>query len=155
EMSTYTLNFSRSADRLLAQYYNLLRLGVKGFTDIATVILKNAQFLAQKLAETQRFQLINAAEHLPVVTWKLKESTAYTVFDIAKKLRESGWIVPAYTLPILKAAWQVLRVVVKENFSRDMIERFVADLIAVVDELDGRSAALSSPNSCPKTWPVT
>jgi glutamate decarboxylase len=43
-------------------------------------------------------------------------------------LRERGWIVPAYTLPANAEHISVLRMVVKENFSRDMVDMLAHDL---------------------------
>jgi glutamate decarboxylase len=50
------------------------------------------------------------------------------VFELSARLREKGWIVPAYTLPPNANKVEVMRVVVKENFSRDMAEMLVDDI---------------------------
>jgi glutamate decarboxylase len=51
-------------------------------------------------------------------------------------LRERGWIVPAYTLPANAEHITVMRIVVKENFSRDMVDVFVHDLAKAVHALE-------------------
>ena len=43
-------------------------------------------------------------------------------------LRERGWIVPAYTLPPNAEHITVLRMVIKENFSRDMVDMLAHDI---------------------------
>ncbi|HXP28679.1 MAG TPA: hypothetical protein VN804_02910, partial [Solirubrobacteraceae bacterium] len=43
-------------------------------------------------------------------------------------LRARGWIVPAYTLPPNAQHITVLRMVIKENFSRDMVEMLARDI---------------------------
>jgi glutamate decarboxylase len=47
---------------------------------------------------------------------------------LSERLREHGWIVPAYTLPPNAEHVTVLRMVVKENFSRDMVDMLAHDL---------------------------
>ena len=39
-MSTYTLNFSGGSSMMLAQYYNLLRLGREGYTSVMKIVWK-------------------------------------------------------------------------------------------------------------------
>jgi hypothetical protein len=46
---TYTLNFSRPGAQVIAQYYNFIRLGWKGYTDIARTDLVNARLLSNAL----------------------------------------------------------------------------------------------------------
>jgi glutamate decarboxylase len=98
EMASYTLNFSRGSGMLLAQYYNLLRLGWKGYAMAAGAVLENAQYLTKRLLDTGYFDILNAGEILPVVTFQIKEPVDFSVYDLSAKLRERGWIVPAYTL---------------------------------------------------------
>lgn len=51
-------------------------------------------------------------------------------------MREHGWIIPAYTMPPNAEDIAVLRIVVKENFSRDMAENLVDDMNQVLNRLD-------------------
>ncbi|MFZ0565831.1 MAG: glutamate decarboxylase [Chlamydiales bacterium] len=120
-MPTYTLNFSRGSSTMIGQYYNFLRLGHEGYTAIMKNCLANASYLAGKLEKTGLFELVNRGDSLPIVVVKLSpEADGYTVFDLSEKLREKGWIVPAYTLPPNAEEVSVLRVVARENFSEDM-----------------------------------
>ena len=48
--------------------------------------------------------------------------------QLSHLLRERGWIVPAYTLPPNAEHITVLRMVVKENFSRDMVDMLAHDV---------------------------
>ncbi len=136
EMPSYTLNFSKGSSMMLAQYYNLLRLGKKGYQDIVSNMLGNADYLADLILQGERFELLGAAKSLPVLAFKLKEQKGYTVFDVSEKLREKGWIVPAYTLPRNADDIAVLRVVVKENFSREMAEDLAGDASDSFKELE-------------------
>ncbi|NGX61476.1 MAG: Glutamate decarboxylase [Chlamydiae bacterium] len=122
-MPTYTLNFSRGSGGIIAQYYNFLRLGREGYTNIMQNSLNNARYLSQLLQKDGRFTLINRGEELPIVIMRLAPSVeGYTVFDLSEKVREKGWILSAYTLPKNAEEVAVLRVVVRENFSHDMAE---------------------------------
>jgi len=136
EMPTFTLNFSRGSAMLIAQYYNLLRLGKKGYRRIIKTIMGNAQYLARKLSACGRFNMVSSAEYIPVITVQMKKGAKFSVFDISAKLRERGWIVPAYTLPPNAESVAILRIVVKENFSRDMVELFYNDLMNACKALD-------------------
>ncbi|MGZ8880441.1 MAG: hypothetical protein ACXW1N_09025, partial [Halobacteriota archaeon] len=72
------------------------------------------------LLDLGHFDILNAAEALPVITLQLKEPVDFSVHDLSAKLRERGWIVPAYTLPPNAESITLMRVVVRQNFSRDM-----------------------------------
>jgi len=85
---------------LLAQYYNLLTAWIgRGTRWPPRQSLEHAQYLTKRLLDTGYFDILNGAEILPVVTFQLKEPVDFSVYDLSAKLRERGWIVPAYTLP--------------------------------------------------------
>ena len=67
---------------------------------------------------------------------KLKDNAKFTVFDLSEKLRQKGWIVPAYTLPANADDIAVMRMVIKENFGRDMVEMLYTDIMKAYDSLD-------------------
>ena len=136
EMLNYSLNFSRSASQVYLQYYNFLRLGREGYTRIMNNIMDNARYLEERLLKLGSFELLTDSRYLPVVVLKLKADTFYTVFQICEILRERGWVVPAYTLPRNAQHEAVMRVVVKENFSRDMAEMFAVDVENAVARLE-------------------
>lgn len=128
-MPTYTLNFSCNSVFVLGQYYNFLRLGREGYTHIMTNCIANAQYLSKKLEKSGKFEMINNAQMLPIVAVKLKDSiTNYTVFDLSNKIRERGWVIAAYTMPENAQEIALLRVVVRENFSRDMADILYEDI---------------------------
>jgi glutamate decarboxylase len=65
------------------------------------------------------------------------------VFDVSDALRERGWQVPAYTMPPNREDVAVLRVVIRNGFSRDMATLLLDDLKRVVAKLE-RSFAPAS-----------
>ncbi|HET8931032.1 MAG TPA: hypothetical protein VFN21_10285 [Acidimicrobiales bacterium] len=49
------------------------------------------------------------------------------MFDISHELRAMGWQVPAYSMPADAETVDVLRVVVREGFSRDLAANLIKD----------------------------
>jgi len=133
DQPTFNLNFSRGANQILGQYYNFLRLGKEGYRRIMRALQANAIYLAEQLEAHGAFNVFSNVEHLPVVTFALKDPADLTVFDLSRTLRQRGWIVPAYTMPPNADALAVLRVVVREGLSRDMADMFLEDLFRAVD----------------------
>ncbi|HXR31449.1 MAG TPA: glutamate decarboxylase [Solirubrobacterales bacterium] len=139
EMANYSLNFSRASNTVLLQYYNFLRLGHEGYTRIVGNLMENAAELERALTASGRFELLNDARYLPVVVVRpTGKDGGLDVFALSERLRERGWIVPAYTLPPNAESVAVLRMVVKENFSRDMAEMLSADIAWALAKIDGR-----------------
>jgi len=47
-------------------------------------------------------------------------------------MRERGWLIPAYTFPPNREDLAVLRIVVREGFSRDMADMLLRDIQTAV-----------------------
>ena len=127
-MPNYSLNFSKGSSTIIAQYYNFIRLGYKGYKSIMENMSENAKYLSKKLKETGKFEIINKNTTFPLVTVTLKDSN-FTTYQLSDKLRERGWIIPAYTLPPNAEDITVLRMVIKETFSRDMVNMLFDDIM--------------------------
>ncbi|KAF8014580.1 hypothetical protein BT93_H0413 [Corymbia citriodora subsp. variegata] len=138
DQPTFTLNFSKGSSQIIAQYYQFIRLGFEGYKDIMENCMANARSLREGIEKTGRFNILSKDEGVPVVTFSLKDSSRFTVFNIAEDLRRFGWIVPAYTMPPDAEHVAVLRVVVREDFSRGLAERLMGDIERVMKELDGK-----------------
>jgi glutamate decarboxylase len=52
----------------------------------------------------------------------------YSVFDLSERLHTRGWQVPAYTFPENLTDTAVMRVVVRNGFTRDLADEFLSDL---------------------------
>jgi glutamate decarboxylase len=128
QMPTFTLNFSRPGNQIVAQYYNFLRLGRDGYTRIQRACQETALYLSGEIAKLGPFELITDGSELPVFAFKLKEERNFTLFDMSERLRYHGWLVPAYTMPKNREDLVVLRIVVKEGFSRDMASILLRDM---------------------------
>ncbi|MDH5279204.1 MAG: glutamate decarboxylase, partial [Actinomycetota bacterium] len=81
------------------------------------------------------FELLSDGSAIPVFAFKVKEGTPFTVFHISDQLRRSGWQVPAYTMPEDATDVAVLRVVLREGFSRELGRVLLNKLQQAVDEL--------------------
>jgi glutamate decarboxylase len=137
DMANYSLNFSRPSSSVVLQYFNFLRLGRSGYERIVACSLANARSLAEKLAAIEQLQLIGDASRLPIVTLRARDPQALDLTELSHLLRERGWIVPAYALPPDAQHVTVLRLVVKESFTRDMVDMLVHDLHLALRALDG------------------
>ena len=141
-MPTFALNFSRPGAQVIAQYYNLVRLGFEGYRRVQQACLDTAQHLSAAIARMGPFRLLTDGSELPVFAFTLKPDVGrYSVFDVSDGLRKRGWQVPAYSFPANLQATSVLRVVVRNGMSRDLADLLVADLRREVAELE----RLSSP----------
>lgn len=141
DLPTFTLNFSRPASPVIAQYYNFLRLGREGYTRIMENLISVSNYLAGKIEATGVCTVLGSREALPLVPFTVRADAGFTVFQLSDKLREFGWFLPAYTMPKNATDVAVMRIVVRENLSRDMAESLLADLGRAVAELQGARAA--------------
>jgi glutamate decarboxylase len=150
EMPTFTLNFSRGSSMMLAQYYMLIRLGREGYRRIHQGSIENARALAESLSREDRFHVLNGAQDLPIVSFALRPEAGFSAYDLSDRIRERGWILPAYTLPPDLEDRTVLRVVVKENFSRDMVDLLMADIDHACRALSGKHPSPEHSRRRPK-----
>ncbi|GFP99066.1 glutamate decarboxylase [Phtheirospermum japonicum] len=135
----------RRSYQIIAQYYQFIRLGciikvvigsAKGYKNIMENCMENAKLLKEGISKTGRFEILSKDIGVPLVAFSLKDSSKYTVFQIAESLRRFGWIIPAYTMPPDAEHVAVLRVVIREDFSHGLAERLVFDIEKVVRELE-------------------
>ena len=133
--------------------YNFLRLGRSGYKAIVANMLANARHLNESLEASGRFEILNPGLAEPVVTFKLKGDPGFDVYHLSARLRETGWIVPAYSLPPDAEDVQLLRIVVRLDLSRQMIDILLRDLMKAWDDLERPDASRGTPRhgSPPKT----
>ena len=133
DMSVFQLNFSRPAGPIIAQYYQLLRLGFDGYKKVHMNCYKTAQYLAKEIEKLGVFEIIfdgNPNKGIPAVTWRLKEDAevSFNLYDFADKLRSRGWLVPAYSLPKYADNVVVQRILVRQGFGLDMASLLMQDI---------------------------
>jgi glutamate decarboxylase len=135
DMPNYSLNFSRPSSSVILQYFAFLRLGRAGYEGIVAAALQNAGALAAKLASLDGLELVSDGSRFPIVVVRASDPQAIDLTALSRVLRQRGWIVPAYTLPPNAEHITVLRMVVKENFSRDMVDMLAHDVGAAIRTL--------------------
>jgi glutamate decarboxylase len=135
DMPTFALNFSRPGGQVAAQYYNFLRLGFEGYRRVQQASQDVAMHLSSQIAEMGPFELLTDGSELPVFAFRLREAASYTVFDLSERLRQRGWLVPAYTFPADMQDTAVIRIVVRNGFSMDLAGEFLGDLRTQVEVL--------------------
>jgi glutamate decarboxylase len=134
------LNFSRPAAQILAQYYNFLHLGFEGYREIHSNSMTIAEYCHQQIGKMPCFRNYSQTLENPLFIWSLDpeyEKTAkWTLFDLQDKLMQSGWMVPAYTMPKDIVDMVVMRIVVRQGMSRDMANMLLEDIQNAVEELE-------------------
>ncbi|MCO5608211.1 hypothetical protein L7F22_062417 [Adiantum nelumboides] len=142
DQPTFTLNFSKGASQIIAQYYQLIRLGFDGYKSIMENSWANAKKLQDGIVATGRFDILSKDVGVPVVAFSLKDNTQHDEYEIADNLKRYGWIVPAYTMAPDAQHVSLLRVVIREDFSCTLAERLVRDIRRVLEYLDARPPKL-------------
>jgi glutamate decarboxylase len=146
EMPTFSLNFSRPGAEVVAQYYTFLRLGVAGYRTVQAASRDIATDLSARIAELGPFELLTRGDELPVFAFTTSaDVSAFNVFDVSRRLRERGWLVPAYTFPSNREDLSVLRVVVRNGFSHDLAGLLIEDLRRLLPELARQPGPLQQP----------
>ena len=139
-ISQVGLNFSRPAAQILAQYYNFIHLGEDGYKDIHSNSMNIAQYCHDEIDKIPYFKNYSDTLENPLFIWSLNpefEKTAkWTLFDLQDKLMQSGWMVPAYTMPKNIEDMVVMRVVVRQGMSRDMANMLIDDIRNAVEDLE-------------------
>ncbi|MFG2430191.1 glutamate decarboxylase [Streptomyces sp. NPDC048590] len=144
DMPTFALNFSRPGAQVVAQYYTFLRLGREGYRAVQQASRDIAGRLAGEFEALEDFRLLTRGDELPVFAVTTEPGVkAYDVFDVSRRLRERGWLVPAYTFPANRQDLSVLRVVCRNGFSSDLAELLMDDLRDLLPELRSQTHPLS------------
>lgn len=140
EVTQVGLNFSRPAAQILGQYYQFIRLGFKGYKDVQYNSMQITQHLHDEIAKMAPFANYSDEVVNPLFIWSLKpeyaQNAKWTLYDLQAKLQESGWMVPAYTLPEDLQTEVVMRIVCKQGFSMDMADMLLADIANAVAEFE-------------------
>jgi glutamate decarboxylase len=142
-MPTFALNFSRPGAEVIAQYYTFTRLGREGFQAVQQASRDIAMGLSRRIGELGPFRLITHGEELPVFAFTTNDDVkSFNVYDVSRRLRESGWLVPAYSFPDNRTDLHVLRIVCRNGFSSDLALLFMQDLMRLLPELSRQSGPL-------------
>jgi glutamate decarboxylase len=146
ESPTATLNFSRNAMQIPAQYYMFLRLGREGYRLIMQHAVDNAKYLRDRLVQTGLFTIMNETQRISVVALTLdKKVKRYNEFDVSNKVRERGWVLSAYTMPPNAESVTSLRIVVRPHLNRSAVDLLADDIIQACKWLEEHGGTATPP----------
>ncbi|KAI9829936.1 MAG: hypothetical protein M1819_005908 [Sarea resinae] len=105
-------------------------------------LVRTAEYLANML-ERLGFIILSdrGLNGVPLVAFRLNPERKhhFDEFAVAHQLRERGWVVPAYTMAPNSEKLKLMRVVVREDFSRARCDQLVMDIKFAVDTLASMS----------------
>lgn len=108
-------------------------------------LTRTADYLSANL-ESLGFILMSkqSGEGLPLVAFRLPKGKFYDEFQIAHQLRERGWVVPAYTMAPHSEKMKLMRIVVREDFSKSRCDALISDIrfaVSYLDKMDEKKIA--------------
>ena len=106
-----------------------------------TNLTRTADYLAASLTHLGFIILSQGSgKGLPLVAFRLDDKKEkkrhYDEFDVAHHLRQRGWVVPAYTMAPHSERLKLMRVVVREDFSRARCDSLVIDIKHTLESLE-------------------
>jgi glutamate decarboxylase len=150
-MPTFSLNFSRPGSEVVAQYFMFMSLGRQGYIQVMQNLQALALRLSKGISEMGPYRLLSDGGELPVFAFALApEVENYTVFDVSERLRERGWLVPAYTFPENRQDLSVLRIVVRAGMHAEMADLLLGHLGEVTKDLEGLTGPLPRVGAGPR-----
>lgn len=117
-----------------------LIIAVQGYKEIINNCRANAEFLALKLKDTGKFNILSKDIGVPLVAFSLKDKSKYDEYQVADQMQKHGWILPAYTMAPDAQNVSLLRAVIREDFTRTLAERLVNNIKQVVEHLDSSTS---------------
>lgn len=134
------LNFSRPAAQILGQYYQFIRLGFEGYKQVQQESMNITTHIHDAIGKMHPFKNYSDEVVNPLFIWYMKpeyqKTAKWTLYDLQAKLQQSGWMVPAYTLPEHLESFVVMRVVARQGMSGDMADMLLDDIRNAVKEFE-------------------
>jgi len=150
-MPTFALNFSRPGSQVITQYFTFTSLGFEGYQRVIQHAQDVAIQIAKGVEDLGPYRLISRGDELPVFAFTLKDGVdKYTVFQLSARIRERGWLVPAYTFPENRQDLSVLRIVVRAGMSHNMADLLLEHMQEVTDDLESLDAPLPRRKAGPR-----
>jgi glutamate decarboxylase len=151
-LPTFSLNFSRPGSEVIAQYFMFTTLGHDGYRRVMQGAHDVARHIAEEVSQIGPYRLISDGNNLPVFAFALApEVKNYTVFDVSDRLRQHGWLVPAYTFPKNREDLSVLRIVVRAGMTHEMADHLLDHLREETAFLESLDAPLPSQETAKRT----
>lgn len=134
------LNFSRPAAQILGQYYQFIRLGFEGYKMVQQTSMEIARYLHSEIGKMEVFENYDSEVVNPLFIFSLEPKYAkkckWTLYDLQARLQQSGWMVPAYSLPDNLSERVVMRIVARQGFTRDMADMLLGDIAMAISEFN-------------------
>ena len=147
QMPTFALNFSRPGSEVIAQYFMFVSLGHEGYRRVMENAHDIATYISSGVEQLGPYNLISRGEDLPVFAFALDPSVEnFSVFDVSDRLRQRGWLVPAYTFPKKREDLSVLRVVVRSGMNHAMADKLLEGLSSETKFLSSLERQLEAPD---------
>ena len=147
QMPTFALNFSRPGSQIITQYYNFLRLGREGYTNIQQACADTANWLGAEIAKLGPLEMVsNGKAAMPLVCYKLKDghNHGFTLYDLSERVRLRGWLIASYPLPADRQETVIQRILIRHGVSRDLAQLLLDDLGRALDHLQANPVPHSS-----------
>lgn len=140
EITQVGINFSRPAAQILGQYYQFIRLGFDGYKQVQYNSMEVTKYIHSEIAKIPCFKNYSPEVVNPLFVWHMdneyQKKAKWTLYDLQDKLQQSGWMIPAYTLPSNLEDIVVMRVVARQGFSRDMADMLLGDIKNAIVEFE-------------------
>jgi glutamate decarboxylase len=128
-MPTFALNFSRPGSQVILQYLLFSALGREGYTGVMRGIQEVAEHISSAVEKLGPYHLISRGEDLPVFAFAVNDDVEnYTVYEVSDRMRQGGWLLPAYSFPENRQDLNVLRVVVRPGMNHEMASLLIEQL---------------------------
>jgi glutamate decarboxylase len=148
-MPTFALNFSRPGSEVVAQYLMFMGLGRDGYRNVMQSARDTATYLSSEIEKIGPYRLVSKGDELPVFAFGVKpEVENYSVFDVSDRLRQRGWLVPAYTFPENRQDLSVLRIVIRAGMNSEMADLLLEHLREQTEFLESLEAPM--PQEAPE-----
>jgi glutamate decarboxylase len=136
----FSLNFTKNASNIVAQYYNFVRLGKSGYAEIAEYLFNIEYQLIKKfhnlkINHVKIFKVIRDDFSLPMVVLSLTpeaKAMGLDLSNLAWDMKQYGWSIPAYPLPEPYEDEIIIRLVLKVGFNIGMAEKLYENMVQAV-----------------------
>ena len=147
-MPTFALNFSRGGAQVVAQYYSLHPARPRRLPQRPAGLARHRPL---SRGRDRRARAVPADLRRLAAAGRSRSrcgprSRASRVFDVSEALRVRGWIVPAYPMPPAIEDLAVLRICVRNGFSRDLASLLLEDLGHALTRVQGLAGHLPEPD---------
>jgi glutamate decarboxylase len=151
-MPTFALNFSRPGSEVIAQYFMFTTLGREGYARVMRGAHEVARYLSSEIAKIGPYRLISEGNDLPVFAFALApEVENYSEYDVSDRLRQRGWLVPAYSFPENRQDLDVLRIVVRAGMTQEMADHLLDYLREQTEFLESLRSPLPDQENAKRT----